>query len=385
MHITFNAIPISPGGGLTVLCGLVQSLRECRPAWRISVLTGNNATHRAVELTGAASEVRLAVRRDRPGVALMWQWLRLGPTLRAAGADVLLGFNHYQVNVPCPQIVYHVNLRRFCRSYRSRRLTSLTQETIRDWLARGALKHADANVFESHYLRDVAEELVGHPARRASAVYAGLPDELLSLPTACGAHGGTSRRLVAITSPEAHKDNTTLIRTLAELVGREPNEGWRLDIAGGVDAKAWDAYRQLATRLQVRDRITWHGFCDNRKLTELLQASLCLVSTSQLESFAMVALEAMARGCPPVVACCASMPESVGDAGLLAQPGSPTSFADAVSKLARCPGVREELVRRGYQWIRKFRWSDCGHKFGDLIDGLISTTRSRPRDKSLAA
>ncbi len=371
MHIAINAIPIQPGGGLTVLRGLVQSLRACRPAWRITVLTGSDATLESVESLGSATNVDRALDASNSAHAYLWQTARLGPLLRKRGVDVLVAFNHYQLHVSCPQVVYHLNLRRFCRAYRSRRPTALAQEALRDWLARRALRRADANVFESRFLRDAAAISLGRQPKHAEIIYVGLPDSLLTSSGDRPTAGATnSRRLVAITSPEPHKDNPTLIRTLARLVRKEPQTDWHLDIVGGVDAAAWQPMRHLAEGLGVRGRIAWHGFRDQDAIARLLRGALCLVSTSQLESFAMVALESMARGCPPIVADCAAMPESVGDAALLATPGKPAAFADAALRIANEPHLREQLVSRGQTWIRNFRWSRCGAAFAKTIETL---------------
>jgi glycosyltransferase involved in cell wall biosynthesis len=370
MHLVVNALPIRPGGGLTVLCGLVRSLHECRPSWRISVLTGCDATEQAIKLLGVTSVVLRPYEKKTSAGAFVWQFRRLGPMLRKLEASVLVGFNHFQWNVPCPQVVYHLNLRRFCRDYRSRRPSDVVQEQLRDWLARKALRHADANVFESAFLRKAAQVCLGRAPRNSSVVYIGLPDELLNLPDRILDAASCSRRLVSITSPEPHKDNVTLVRMLANLVRKTPQEDWHLDIAGGVDAAAWKPIRRLAEDLGVGSRIRWHGFCDQNAITRILTGALCLVAASQLESFAMVALEAMARGCPPVVADCAAMPESIGDAGLLVRPGLPKSFAESVRQIAAEPELRNRLVRCGLERVQQFRWSNCGRDFAAIIERL---------------
>ncbi|MEX0642675.1 MAG: glycosyltransferase family 4 protein [Pirellulales bacterium] len=388
MRIAINAIPIQPGGGLTVLRGLVNGLRASRPTWRITVLTGNDATHKSVVSLGGASDVDRALTGTNSANALLWQNTRLGSLLRKRGVEVLIGFNHYQLNVSCPQIIYHLNLRRFSWAYRSRRPSTALQEELRDWLARRALRRADANVFESRFLRDAATLATGRKPRNVDVIYIGLPDTLLDAPDDKPSVTNESRRLVAITSPAPHKDNSTLIRTLARLARKEPQQDWHLDIVGGVDPAAWAPMRQLADVLGMGGRITWHGFRDHDAITHLLRGALCLISTSQLESFAMVALEAMAQSCPPIVANCAAMPESIGDAGLLAIPGTPASFADAVLRIASEPGLREQLVSRGYDWIRNFRWSRCGAAFAETIEALarneVSPGNSRDQTSTAA-
>jgi len=65
------------------------------------------------------------------------------------------------------------------------------------------------------------------------------------------------------------------------------------------------------------------------------------------------------------------MPESIGDAGLLATPGDAKSFASAVHRLADSPELRDDLVQRGRKRIAGFRWKECGVAFARLINERI--------------
>ena len=370
MHVAINAIPVRPGGGLTVLQGVTHGLRQSAPDWKVSVLSSHRPTHDAMKSTTGAENVhRVLPNSTAPGLTL-WQNVMLGRWLRREKADVLLNVNHFTHNVHCPQVVYHLNLLRFQDGGVRVPSPYRIQDRLRDWLARTALRRASANVFESRHLQEVAKNSVSHPVENASVIYIGLPDEL-SLPALrSSASNSTTRRLVAVTSPAEHKDNPTLIRMLADLVARSSTEEWHLDIAGGTDLEVWEPTRKLARELSVEDRITWHGFCDTDQLTKLFSRSLCLVSTSRVESFAMVALEAMARGCPPIVANCAAMPESVGNAGMLASPGDSTAFADEVERIALDAQLRDRLVARGLERAARFRWSECGARFARLFESL---------------
>ena len=83
----------------------------------------------------------------------------------------------------------------------------------------------------------------------------------------------------------------------------------------------------------------------------------------------------MARGCPPVVADCSAMPESLGDAGLLASPGDPTSFAEKVIAIHDSPELRNRLVERGHERIKGFTWTACGQQFAELFEQLTQPER----------
>jgi len=70
----------------------------------------------------------------------------------------------------------------------------------------------------------------------------------------------------------------------------------------------------------------------------------------------MPVLEAMACGTPVVVSNAASLPEVVGSAGLLVNPLSPASIADAIARVLEDSDLASDLRQRGFQRAREFSW-----------------------------
>jgi len=80
------------------------------------------------------------------------------------------------------------------------------------------------------------------------------------------------------------------------------------------------------------------------------------VFPSLYEGFGIPPLEAMAGGCPVVSSNLASLPEVVGDAGILIDPTNAYKLADAVSGLLENDNVRNMMIERGYKQAEKFKW-----------------------------
>ena len=85
------------------------------------------------------------------------------------------------------------------------------------------------------------------------------------------------------------------------------------------------------------------------------------MSFSELESFYMVAVEAMSVGCPVVVPQISSIEESVGDAGLTFASGDVDGALEYIEKLLD-PGYRSEWSSRSCEWAAQFDASVCADR-----------------------
>jgi len=322
-----------------------------------------------------------AVRATCPGIEVVpfavgqpsWrhfllQQTRLNRQIMQRSPDLLLGSQYRVENCPLPQVVRHQNLLRYLYPNIWGRLRRCTRYDLRegviDVAARRALRRAEVNIFISEYMRREAEAIIPESAPRNHVIHNGLSRRVLDASRIATSTWDGQPRLLAIQDTLPHKDCTTLIRTLAELVRLRPSVPWQLEIAGGGD---WTEYMALAERLRVRDRITLHGYVDHDRLDTLLRASLCLVFTSLVEGFGNPPIESMARRCPVIACNCTAMPEVIGEAGVLVPPGDALAFAESVIELYEDRAKRQRLVEAGMERIKLFDW----HKSAMTLFGLF--------------
>jgi glycosyltransferase involved in cell wall biosynthesis len=96
---------------------------------------------------------------------------------------------------------------------------------------------------------------------------------------------------------------------------------------------------------------------DERTLDALYQRATVCAVPSRYEGFGLPALEAMARGCPVVASDATSLPEVVGDAGLLVPPQAVDAWTDALVDLVGDATARAALSARGVARAREFTWT----------------------------
>ncbi|MFM0505054.1 glycosyltransferase family 4 protein [Paraburkholderia caffeinilytica] len=111
----------------------------------------------------------------------------------------------------------------------------------------------------------------------------------------------------------------------------------------------------LIQSLRLESSVKAIGTVTSAALGGLYGGALALLYPSSYEGFGLPPLEAMASGCPVICSASSSLPEVVGDAGLLAEASSVDSFEDAMRRFTD-ENVRAEFIERGYARAAIFTW-----------------------------
>jgi glycosyltransferase involved in cell wall biosynthesis len=123
-------------------------------------------------------------------------------------------------------------------------------------------------------------------------------------------------------------------------------------IAGELEADYIEAAKSYSN-------ITLLGMVPDEDLPQLLRGASSLLFLSLYEGFGMPALEAMAVGIPAIVSNRASLPEVVGDAGIVVNPEETDAIVEILIKLADDPHLAEEYAQRGRKHAAQYTWLRC--------------------------
>lgn len=153
---------------------------------------------------------------------------------------------------------------------------------------------------------------------------------------------------------EPRKNLPTLLRAYQHL-----REAYRLDAElVFVGRRGWlvdDLFHQI-DEMGLRDYCHFLGRVADEDLLYLLNAARCLTLPAHYEGFGLPPLEAMACGTPVVVSNVASLPEVVGDAGLLVDPNNWEELAVALWRVLTDEQLANELRQKGLQRASLFSW-----------------------------
>ncbi len=106
---------------------------------------------------------------------------------------------------------------------------------------------------------------------------------------------------------------------------------------------------------------------NEKEKASLLKLADGLLYPSLYEGFGFPPLEAMAQGTPVIASWSSSLPEIIGQAGLLVSPYKPHELAHAMQLLANNPKLRKKLAKEGSKQKKYFRWKDTAKQFLKLI------------------
>jgi len=113
---------------------------------------------------------------------------------------------------------------------------------------------------------------------------------------------------------------------------------------------------RAAERNAVGGDILFTGYVPEPDLVGLYSGAICFVYPSYFEGFGLPVVEAMQCGVPVVTGNRTSLPEVVGDAGLLFDPFDTQALVNALTQVISDPAYRAKLRAKGLERARTFNW-----------------------------
>lgn len=176
-----------------------------------------------------------------------------------------------------------------------------------------------------------------------------------------------------------HKNLARLIEAFARL---GPDE--RLVIVGDfgdVFHTHVPELRALVDRLGLGVRVRFTGFVPDEDVAYLYSRTYALALPSLMEGFGLPAVEAMACGTPVVASTAGSLPEVVGEAGVLFDPSDVGAMAGAMQGLIDDPARRDRLAGLALRRSALFTWEAVARSLLAVFDDL-GPARGRGRRES---
>ena len=311
-------------------------------------------------------------RTEAPPARILWEQLAQPWAARREKLDLL----HVPAYVgpiqrSCPLVVTILDLsfyvypelfRPFNRMY----LQKLTRRTV---------ERAQGIIAISKSTRDDLVRILGVPEERVTVVLNGVGQDMLPIESQeqlrdlRRRHGLPERMILFLGTLEPRKNISTLLEAYSLLRDRRavPHH---LVIAGG---KGWYYEEIYATveRLGLQDKVIFPGYVPQSELALWYNVADLFVYPSLYEGFGFPPLEAMACGTPVVVSNTSSLPEVVGDAGLVVDPLDAHALATAISDLLNDPTRYRTFQKASLSRAKRFSWRTTAANTANLYHRIL--------------
>ena len=206
--------------------------------------------------------------------------------------------------------------------------------------------------------RDVCE-ILNVPQERVAVVHQGVPADVIQpsgseLGQALQRYSLTDVPYVLFVGEITHRKNLLgLLDAFSLVAGQQPTV--RLVLVGSPGLGAELVRRRIRT-LGLERRAIMLGHVQRKDVSALMAGAAVFVLPSIYEGFGIPVLEAMTCGAPVVVSDGGSLPEVVGDAGLVVPGADPPALAAAIRRVIEDEALREHLRGLGLVRVRAFSW-----------------------------
>lgn len=162
--------------------------------------------------------------------------------------------------------------------------------------------------------------------------------------------------ILYVGSERPRKNLGSLFEAFAVLKKDFPNLNLlKIGPAGRYNRYRKDSQGKLASLGILRD-VTFIEYVSEYDLASYYRSAELLAYPSLYEGFGLPPVEAMACGCPLVTSNVSSIPEVVGDAGILVDPHDVNSLIQAMKRVLTNSRLKDEMVRKGLEQVQKFSW-----------------------------
>ncbi len=231
----------------------------------------------------------------------------------------------------------------------------------------------------SDYMREQIADVFGIAEGRITVIPNGIDPADLPHPPAAelarlrARFAAPDERLVLLIGRLVYEKGFQLaLEAMPKVIKKVP--GTRFLVAGSGTHE--EELKKQAEELGLMEHGTFLGWIGDDVLRSLYGIADLTVVPSIYEPFGLVALEAMASGCPVIVADTGGLREVVPNsgAGLRFRPKDPAALARVAIRVLSDPDLEARLIAEAHEQVRLFDWSDIAAETATVYADLVGAT-----------
>ena len=167
---------------------------------------------------------------------------------------------------------------------------------------------------------------------------------------------------------ELRKNIPLLIRSFHKLL----TKGLKLQLVLiGIHGYGFDQILKIINELSISEDVVILGYVPNEDIIKFYNIAKLFVFPSLYEGFGLPPLEAMACGCPVITSNISSLPEIVGNAGVLMDPYDPDDLSRKMYQILINKTLQNDLQKKGLKQAKKFSWEKSAHETWKIYEKVL--------------
>lgn len=232
-----------------------------------------------------------------------------------------------------------------------------------EWATRHSARRATHIISDSQTTADDLRRLYGVPSDKISVVYPGVePPPAGVMAAARRKYGLPDQYFLFIGTLQPRKNIARIVRAYQRWQQANPDDPTGLVLAGG---KGWLFDEAWVAGVQ---NVHLPGYIDEADKGALLAGARALVFPTLYEGFGFPVVEAMHSGVPVIVSNTSSLPELVGDGGLLVDPLDVNAITVAMDLLTWNRDLHWTLRSKAYAQVARFTWYSAAQQVFDILE-----------------
>jgi glycosyltransferase involved in cell wall biosynthesis len=353
--IDATSLPPQPVGAGNYMIYLIRALAEVNDRHELIVFAqpGGRAL---VDLPESKHLQWVILPEKRPALRLLWEQTFLPGLARRARLDLLHSLHYTRPwRLPCRSVVTFHDMTFFLFP----QLHTRARRVLFPLAIRFSARTADAIITISESTRRDSLRLLGVPPQKIFTTQLGVDPAYRPIRDSRlreeirQKYGLPENFILYVGLVEPRKNLPVLIQAYRSVLGQGVRH--RLVIAGRF---GWN-YRQVLEeidRLDLQDLVSFTGYVPRQDLPIVYNLASLFVYPTLYEGFGLPALEALACGTPVITSEVASLPEIMGEAGILIPPGDGQALSQAILSVLSDQALRERMKEKGPQQAAAFTW-----------------------------
>ena len=235
-------------------------------------------------------------------------------------------------------------------------LASISQK---DWVI--CISHSTKNDLCNYLNLDHSRVFVTHLAAEPSIFYPCTDAEKIA--TTRSKYGiRDGGYILSLGTLEPRKNIDHVIRCFAKLILEQNLKDLYLVLVGTPGWKYDKIMEEVSQKSWLKERIIFTGYVPESDLAALYSGALTFVYPSFYEGFGLPPLEAMQCGVPVIASNTSSLPEVIGDAGIMLDPKDADGLCQSMLEIYNRPLLREKMSLKSLEQAKLFSWERCARE-----------------------